>query len=253
MKMKDMEIDSELDELRNEQSELLEKQRKDRRKCVWALASAIATSIIAGLLMIAMLVYPELSGLSTVAGTAALITFSGFVLFCWISITSCVALSDDVKKQKLQISVLEEKQFFYDVNNLSSTEKAHKFLMAQNSRLREYEATHILHMKRIYWLGFTVIIAGIVIIAISAVVLFTAENEWYFPALGVLAGLLVDGFGAIVIAMYTKAVESTSALHKDMNTMLYAYLANMITSQVEDAPLRERTLAEIAQELAKHF
>ena len=242
------ETTNELEKLRLEQSALLDEYNKNRLKYAVMLACTLGFLLCAVALLVLIIFYPVVLASETASLWLALFCLVVAFIFAVISNSFAKGLS----KTEDELSINEEKQFFYDVKMRTNKEKAHKFLMAQNAQLNKYETTHIAHMKKIYRLGCAVIIAGILLIVASAVALFLTESEWYLSAIGVLAGLLIDGVGAIVIAMYSKAVESTSALHKDMNTMLYAYLANMIAAQVDDSTLRDNTLSQMAQELAKH-
>ena len=67
--------------------------------------------------------------------------------------------------------------------------------------------------------------------------------------MGNVSGVVVDFIGAIFIKMYTKNLKAAVKFHAKFAESNNLLLANSIANKIENADLREKTLASISKEI----
>ena len=145
-------------------------------------------------------------------------------------------------------------------NNVTIEEKkALNELGEKYFNLKVYQDVNIKHTKRIFYIGVSVIYVGIAIIIFTILVVFdigkgtdgTNGADLSQVIAGIAGGVLVDGVGAVLIAMYTKISESAIKFQEGLLEINKAYLGNVFVSRINDEELRNQTLSDMAKALVK--
>ena len=157
------------------------------------------------------------------------------------------------------LKVNRSRLYSIEKEEISDEDKALGQLEDKYINLAEYQNVNIKHTKRIFWIGVFVIGVGIVIIigTIIAALIFNGTNGIHGANLtqviaGISGGVLVDGVGAVLIAMYTKISESAIRFQEGLIEINKAYLGNVFVSKIKnDEKLQNQTLSDMAKALSK--
>jgi len=190
------------------------------------------------------------------------------IIFSTLIISSTVFYLVGYRKYKFKNTFIEiDKVLRENRNRLYSIEKEESSdedkalgqLEDKYINLAEYQKVNIEHTKRIFLIGVSVIGVGIAIIigTIIAALIFNTNNGAHGEDLtqviaGIAGGVLVDGVGAILIAMYTKISESAIRFQEGLIEINKVYLGNVFASKIKnDEGLRNQTLSDMAKSLAE--
>lgn len=135
--------------------------------------------------------------------------------------------------------------------------RALKLFKSHEFELQRYYSTTLRHSRIVLWVGILCVFLGFIIIGGAAWLVFRSPasggnvTEIVVGVLGAIGGILANYVAAIYLQMHAATSRALSDFHGRLVITNHVYLGNYIASLVEDRALREKTLAAMAEELAK--
>lgn len=177
-----------------------------------------------------------------------LIGFLAFICFM-VSVSSFFDLKESKKLEKLEEEARREEKEFSEIEPEKRALRAEKMFRMNQKELMRYYDMNLAQTKFLSGLGIMMIIFGLLIVGVTLYMYTSSETDRILLIIGSLSGIVVDFIGAIFIKMYNKNIEAAVKFHAKFAESNNLLLANSIANKIENAKLRENTLAEISKNI----
>lgn len=133
--------------------------------------------------------------------------------------------------------------------------RATKLLQVNQLDLRRYYDQALSQGKQIFYVGLVCIVVGFVIVGvvlwlIQSSHLTNLSEKIVVAALGGVSGVLANFIALIYLKMFTETVTSVGKFHGRLVERDRLNLANLLAAKIDSDTTRERTLRQMAVELA---
>lgn len=177
-----------------------------------------------------------------------LIGFLAFICFM-VSVSGFFDLKESKKLEKLEEEARREEKEFSEIEPEKRALRAEKMFRMNQKELMRYYDMNLAQTKFLSGLGIMMIIFGLLIVGVTLYMYTSSETDRILLIIGSLSGIVVDFIGAIFIKMYNKNIEAAVKFHAKFAESNNLLLANSIANKIENAKLRENTLAEISKNI----
>lgn len=174
--------------------------------------------------------------------------FFAFVFFS-VAISCFFDFKGSKKMEKLEEDAYIEEKEFSKIDPEKRALRAEKMFRMNQKELMRYYDMNLAQTKFLSALGIIMIIFGILLVAGTLYMYMSLNADKVLLFVGSLSGIIVDFIGAVFIKMYTKNIEAAVKFHAKFAESNNLLLANSIANKIEDANLRENTLAEISKNI----
>ena len=156
---------------------------------------------------------------------------------------------------------IKEAQNELDLLTMSITsieERAEKQFKLHQIELKKYYDQTLRHSSWIFVIGILAILFGFGIIGISIYLVINLsgsnelENKLIIASLGAIGTILSNYIASIYLKMYSETIKSLTEFHNRLVYTHHLHFGNVLASKVRDDTLRNKTLSEIAINLASH-
>lgn len=162
------------------------------------------------------------------------------------------------RKIDVEILDIENELDLIGISDDSIEKRTEKQFKLHQLELKKYYDQTLRQSSWIFYVGLICILAGFIIIGIT-LYLFSisfasieTSEQIILVSLGVVGTILADFVGVIYIKMYSETIKSLTEFHNRLVTTHFLHFGNFLIGKIDDQSLREKTLAEIASNLAKH-
>lgn len=158
---------------------------------------------------------------------------------------------------EIQIRDIENEIDLLGMTVSPAEQRAEKLFKSHQLELKKYYDQTLRHSTWIFVVGIFCIALGfgVVIWAIYAVQTMQPQSELsdkiVIGTLGSVAGILANFIAVIYLKMFSEIVKSLTEFHSRLVTTHHLHFANFLTAKIEDALLKQKTLADMAETLSK--
>ena len=162
-----------------------------------------------------------------------------------------------VREIEIEIRDVENELDLLSISEDSIEERAEKQFKLHQLELKKYYDQTLRHSSWIFIVGLVCLFLGVAIIGITLYLVFSnsVANELsekiILASLGAVGAILSNFIGIIYIKMYSETIKSLTEFHNRLVSTHYLHFGNFLIGKITDKTLREKTLAEIASNMAK--
>jgi hypothetical protein len=139
----------------------------------------------------------------------------------------------------------------------SREQRAEKLFKLHQFELKRYYDQTLRHSAWIFLVGISSIAVGFAIIGSTIYLVAVGltgkglSEQIVIAAIGAVGGVLSNFIAVIYLRMHSETIKSLAEFHNRLVVTHHLHFANFLTSKIQDQPLREKTLGEMASSLAK--
>ena len=158
---------------------------------------------------------------------------------------------------EMEIRDVENELDLLGISEDSIEQRAEKQFKFHQIELKKYYDQTLRHSSWIFYVGLICLIIGFAIIGTTLYLVFSTSatsdlsEKIILASLGAVGAILSNFIGIIYIKMYSETIKSLTEFHNRLVLTHYLHFGNFLIGKITDKPLREKTLAEIASNLAK--
>ncbi len=218
------------------------KSEKDKNGVVGGIVFGIILTIVG------WIVYRYLFQL--LAGKIILTVIGSFGFLCYAVAISCfIDYKESRKIEKMEEDAQAEEKEFSEIDPSKRELRAEKLFRMNQKELMRYYDVNLGQTKFLSGLGIVMIIAGVLVVAVTIYLYSSKELDRAILFVGGLSGVVFDFIGAIFIKMYTGNVEAAVKFHAKLAESNNLLLSNSIANKIDDKKLREETLSDISKSI----
>lgn len=222
------------------------KNQSESKKAMNGIQGGLAFSIVLGIFTYLMYgAYQYLFG-KVLFWTLLILTIIGILiavscLIDWKTAKKMEQIEEEAKREERELSEIGLDK------RILRAEKLYK--MNQKDLMRYYDA-NLAQTKFLSVLGNIMIILGLLIVLASLFLYIFVDADKLLLIVGNVSGIIVDFVGAVFVKMYTQNIKAAVKFHAKFAESNNLLLANSIAHKIDNPDLRERTLSEIAKNIA---
>ena len=160
---------------------------------------------------------------------------------------------------EIQIRDIENELDLLSISQSSIEERAEKQFKLHQLELKKYYDQTLRQSAGIFYVGLICIFLGFVIIGVTLYLVFSSSTskeidtseKIILASLGAIGAILSDFIAFIYIKMYSETIQSLTEFHNRLVVTHFLHFGNFLVGKITDKDLREKTLADIASNLAK--
>lgn len=162
-----------------------------------------------------------------------------------------------VHEIEIEIRDIENELDLLSISEQSIEQRAEKQFKLHQVELKKYYDQTLRHSSLIFNGGLVCIVMGFAIIFITLYLVFSsyAANELsekiILASLGAIGAILPNFIGIIFLKMHSETIKSLTEFHNRLVLTHHLHFGNFLIGKISDQTLREKTLAEIALNMAK--
>lgn len=180
-----------------------------------------------------------------------------FFLFIYGFSFLLIPIKFSVREIEIEIRDIENELDLLSISEDSIEQRAEKQFKLHQLELKKYYDQTLRHSSWIFLVGIICLILGFAIIGITLYLVFSSSatielsEKIILASLGAIGAILSNFIGIIYIKIYSETIKSLTEFHNRLVLTHYLHFANFLIGKITDQTLREKTLAEIASNLAK--
>lgn len=157
----------------------------------------------------------------------------------------------------IKIQDIENELDLLSISEASIEQRAEKLFKLHQFELKKYYDQTLRQSSWIFVGGFACIVIGFTIIGITFYLVFSNSSskelseKIILASLGAIGAILSNFIAIIYIKMYSNTVNSLTEFHNRLVMTHHLHFVNFVISKIKDQTLREKTIAEIATNIAK--
>jgi hypothetical protein len=158
---------------------------------------------------------------------------------------------------EIEIRDIENELDLLSIKDTSIEQRAEKLFKLHQFELKKYYDQTLRHGAWIFYTGLACIVLAFVIIGITLYLVVSSSTAKEFSekiviaSLGAVGAVLSNFIAVIYLKMYSETIKSLTEFHNRLVLTHHLHFSNFLTAKITDKTLREKTLAEIASNLAK--
>jgi hypothetical protein len=145
------------------------------------------------------------------------------------------------------------------IPDTSIRERAEKLFKLHQLELQKYYDQTLRHTALIFIVGIFCIAAGFGILLFTLYLVFSMtpsaglSEKIVLASLGAVGSILANFIGVIYLRMYSTTIQSLSLFHNRLVGTHHLHFANLTAAQIQNDAVRERALAQIAEQSVKYL
>lgn len=158
---------------------------------------------------------------------------------------------------EIEIRDIENELDLLSISEDSIEQRAEKQFKLHQIELKKYYDQTLRHSSWIFFVGIFCLLIGFTIIGITLYLVFSSSStieiseKIILASLGSIGAILSNFIGIIYIKMYSETIKSLTEFHSKLVLTHHLHFGNFLIGKITDQTLREKTLAEIASNIAK--
>jgi hypothetical protein len=160
------------------------------------------------------------------------------------------------RELEIEIRDIENELDLLSIADTSIEQRAEKLFKLHQFELKKYYDQTLRHSAWIFVVGLVCIVLGFTIIGITLYLVVSnfpvkeLSEKIVLASLGAIGGVLSNFIAVIYLKMYSETIKSLTEFHNRLVLTHHLHFGNFLTAKIADQTLREKTLAEIASNLA---
>ena len=184
-------------------------------------------------------------------------SYYSFFLFLYGLIFLLFPIVFSAREIEIEIRDIENELDLLNISEDSIEQRAEKQFKLHQLELKKYYDQTLRHSSWIFFGGIFCLFLGFVVIGISLYFVFSSSavnglsEKIILAFLGAIGAILSNFIGIIYIKMYSETIKSLTEFHNRLVLTHHLHFGNFLIGKITDQTLREKTLAEIALNMAK--
>ena len=179
------------------------------------------------------------------------------ILFFYGFIFLFLPILNPVREIEIEKRDIENELDLLNISKDSIEQRAEKQFKFHQLELKRYYDQTLRQSSLIFYGGLFCLFLGFVVIGISLYFVFFSSatnvlsDKILFASLGAIGAILSNFIGIIFLKMHSETIKSLTEFHNRLVLTHHLHFGNFLIGKITDQTLREKTLAEIALNVAK--
>jgi MFS family permease len=214
-----------------------EARRKQRRSLI-----LFGVLILAACPLLATVLGPNYSYRSP---QGLFVALYGVAFLGWATVISPREVENEIRQTEDELDLLRSL-------DVSMEQRAQKLFKLHQMELKKYYDQTLKQSKWIFLVGISCLVLGFAVIGASLWLVYkTGEGDKKIIAwLGAIGGVLSNFIAAVYLKMHSETIKSLTEFHNRLVLTHYLHFGNFLLSKIDNAQLREKSLAQVAINLS---
>jgi uncharacterized membrane protein YjjP (DUF1212 family) len=169
----------------------------------------------------------------------------GFVLLAMAALIRPNEFESEIRQAEDELDLLRSV-------DAGMEQKAQKLFKLHQSELKKYYDQTLRQSRWIFLVGIFCLVLGFFVIGGSLwlVVHAGGGDKAIVAILGAIGGILSNFIAAVYLKMHSETIKSLTEFHNRLVLTHYLHFGNFLLAKIENRPLREKSLAQVAINLS---